>query len=328
MGVNNKNRLRVWVTGVALLLIAAIMIIFIAGQVARYKLAKQYPAPGFMVTAHNHKLHLHCEGKGPVTVFLVAGLNEFSLHWSGLQPLLARETKTCSYDRAGLGWSEPAEHAPALDNSVSDLHELLQARGDKSPVVLVGHSYGAVLVRLYAQRFPENIKAIVLLDPASEYMPERIIGYAAALESATTQFRHFAPLASLGLIALSAENIPSGLLRGEAIEQYRAVLASGSFFEATSAETAEMINNLQTMQSVGQQPLVKIPVVVISRGLPEPIPGLPLASAQSLEQVWSQLQAELVDKMHAKQIIAEKSGHSIQLTQPSLVFETIRRFTN
>ena len=177
MGANNKNRLRAWATGIALLLVAAIVILFIAGQVARNRLTKQYPAPGFMVTAHNHKLHVHCEGNGPVTVFLVAGLNEFSLHWSGLQPLLARETKTCSYDRAGFGWSEPAEHAPTLNNSVNDLREVLQALGDKPPVVLVGHSYGAILVRMYAQRFPENIKAIVLLDPASEYMPERIDGY-------------------------------------------------------------------------------------------------------------------------------------------------------
>ena len=299
---------------------------YIAGQVTRYKLAKQYPAPGSMVTAQNHKLHVHCEGKGPVTVFLVAGLNEFSLQWSQLQPLLARETKTCSYDRAGLGWSEPAEHAPTIENSVNDLREVLQVLGDKPPVVLVGHSYGAILVRLYAQRFPENIKAIILLDPASEYMPERIVGYAGALDAAAKQFKTLATLASLGLIAFSTESIPSGLLQGEAIEQYRAVLASGSFFKGASVETAEMINNLHAMQNVGAHSLAKIPVVIISRGQPEPIPGLPEASAQSLEKIWSQLQTDLVVKMNAKQIIAEKSGHSIQLTQPALVFETIRPF--
>lgn len=312
--------------GISLLLIAVVVIFFVAGQVARYRLAKKYPAPGFMVTAHNHKLHVHCEGKGPVTVFLVAGLNEFSLQWSELQGLLARETKTCSYDRAGLGWSEPAEHAPTIDNSISDLSEVLQALGDKSPVVLVGHSYGAILVRMYALRFPDSIKAIVLLDPANEYMPERIVGYAGALNAAATKFDNLAPLASLGLLAFSTENIPTGLLQGEAIAQYRALLASGAYFKAASAETAEMINNLRAMQNVGLHSLANIPVVIISRGQPEPIPGLPVLSAQSLEQIWSQLQTDLAVKMNAKQIIAEKSGHTIQLTQPALVFETIRPF--
>jgi pimeloyl-ACP methyl ester carboxylesterase len=324
MAGTGTHRLRTWIVGIVFFTVIAAIVLLITGQFARSRLAGQFPAPGIMVDADDHKLHVNCKGNGQVTVFLVAGLNEFSVQWSLVQPPLVRETRTCSYDRAGLGWSEPAKHAPTLDKSVQDLRAVLTAIDNHHPVVLVGHSYGAILVRLYAKRYPANIKAVVLLDPASEDMPERIVGYGDALAAAAAQFRGLVPLASLGLMALSTGDIPAGLLKGEAIDQYRALLATGNFFDAAGAETASMIENLHAAKKEGLDMPAQFPVVIISRGQPDPIPGLPHASAYSLETTWSQLQSEMVARMKARQLIAHKSGHSIQLSQPELVVDSVR----
>ena len=311
--------------GFLALLALSVVGLVIFGQIARRNLGKRFPPPGAMLGLPGYRLHVRCEGRGPVMVLLQAGLNDFSLQWSRLQPLLAQETRTCSYDRAGLGWSEPSPSPPTITHAVDDLHAVVQSTSADAPLVLVGHSYGSLLVRLYAQQHPENIRAIVLLDPANEFMAERMPGYAQALASAVDQFRKLARLASLGLIALSSKSVPADRLDGEALQQYRAVVAAGSFFKAAAAETAEMLNNLRAMQAAPQTALASIPVVIISRGQPEAIPGLPNKSAQTLEQTWADLQTDLVNRLNARQIIAERSGHDIQLSQPELVHDIIKR---
>lgn len=104
------------------------------------------------------------------------------------------------------------------------------------------------------------------------------------------------------------------------------MLASGSFFKGAAAETGEMIRNLKTMQTVPQNASSNIPIVIISRGQFELIPGLPENSSQTLDQTWTALQSDLVSRLGARQVIAEQSGHNIQLSQPELVYKTIRSF--
>jgi len=87
-----------------------------------------------------------------------------------------------------------------------------------------------------------------------------------------------------------------------------------------------MINNLQAMQDFPQTALAKIPVVIVSRGRPERIPSLPTSSAQALENIWAALQTDLVERLNATQVIAERSGHNIQLCQPELVYDAIKPF--
>jgi pimeloyl-ACP methyl ester carboxylesterase len=310
------------------LILLAILLsgLLIAGQVARQVLVKRFPPPGAMLELQGYRLHVRCEGQGPVTVLLVAGLNDFSLQWSRLQPMLSQVTKTCSYDRAGLGWSDPSPKPPKIDSSVTDLHAVVQSMGGQAPLIFVGHSYGSLLVRMYVQRYPQNVKAMILLDPANEFMAERIPGYTEALDSAVARFRRLALLTSLGLAALSTRSIPANQLQGEALRQYRAIIAARSFCKAAAAETAEMVENLQAMQAHSETAVATVPVVIISRGQPERIPGLPDRGADALEQTWSALQTDLVERLNASQIIAEQSGHNIQLGQPDLVYDCITQF--
>ena len=312
--------------GFSVLLVVLLAGILIAGQVARRILGKRFPPPGTMLELQGYRLHVRCEGEGPATVLLESGLSDFSLQWSRLQALIAQATRTCSYDRAGLGWSDRSPNPPTIANAVGDLHSVLQSSGGQAPLILVGHSYGSLLVRMYAQQYPQNIKAIVLVEPANEFMAERIPGYLAALDAAAEQFRKLSLLASLGIVALTTKKVPANQLDGEALQVYRAVVASRDFLKAAAAETVEMPKNLRVMQAFPQTALAKIPVVIISRAQPEPIPGLPDNGGQALEGTWAALQADLVTRLDARQVIAEQSGHYVQLSQPELVYECVKPF--
>jgi len=320
----NWKKWSLWIVGLVAL---AVAVFLGAAQLARTDLARKNPPPGQIITlADGRGLHVICEGQGKTVVLLEAGLNEFSVHWNLVQPLLSRDTKVCAYDRAGLGWSDLGTRAPTLENRVSDLEQLVQHIADQQPLIVVGHSFGSFLVRLYAQRNPQFVKAIVLLDPASEWMAERIDGYATAINTAVHQFEQLQPIARLGLIALSKDEIPAGYLSGTALQHYRSSLAAGHFFEGAATETGEMLNNIRKMQGIEQDELAKIAVVVISRGKPDPIPGLTESGAQHLETTWAALQQDLVKRLHAKQLIAAHSGHSINLQQPEIVAGTVRNY--
>lgn len=111
-------------------------------------------------------LFLNCTGSGEPTVLLEAGGPGLtSDSWAVVQPDIARVARTCSYDRAFLGKSDPAPEGPrTIENSVNDLHALLTAAGIKCPCVFVGASWGGAIVRLYADRFPDDVGGVVFVD--------------------------------------------------------------------------------------------------------------------------------------------------------------------
>ena len=96
-----------------------------------------------------------------------AGLAASSLSWARLQPLVSKFSSTFCYDRAGLGWSQPLRSRPTLDQMLDDLHGVVMWAAGGEPVVLVGHSFGALLSLAYAQRFPKHVVGLVMLEPVS-----------------------------------------------------------------------------------------------------------------------------------------------------------------
>ncbi|SFK75069.1 alpha/beta fold hydrolase [Rhodanobacter glycinis] len=117
---------------------------------------------------HGRHLNLRCSGNGPQTVLLEAGALADSSTWFKVQPLLAAHARVCAYDRAGFGFSSEGPLPRNLDADVSDLHALIQRAGLATPLVMVGHSLGSNIVRQYASRYPENVSAMVLLDPPAQ----------------------------------------------------------------------------------------------------------------------------------------------------------------
>jgi pimeloyl-ACP methyl ester carboxylesterase len=300
-------------------------IAFLAGSAARANLARRYPAPGRLVDVGGYKLHINCIGHESPTVIMEAGLNDFSVQWALVQNDVARFARVCVYDRAGFGWSEPSPHPRTSASMVDELHTLLINANVEGPYVLVGHSFGGMTMRLYAHHYPDDVAAIVLVDSAHEAQTIRIPALRQAAAQASGQFRTLAWLSACGILALAPESIPALGLPDLALSQYRAILATTRYFETALAETEGLEQSFAEVRAAEITTLGEVPLVVLSRGLRDPLPTLSQVENQQYEQAWQSMQSELVSlSSNSRQIIAAKSGHYIQLQQPGLVSGAIQ----
>src|SRR4029450_3337909 len=132
--------------------------------------ARAYPMPGQLIDVGGHRLHLNCTGSGSPTVVLEPGAGAMSSALGWITPAVARDTRVCVYDRAGRGWSEPADGPPDGLRTGTDLHTLLQRGQVPGPYVLAGHSFGGLYALTFAARYPDEVARIVLSEspaPAS-----------------------------------------------------------------------------------------------------------------------------------------------------------------
>lgn len=129
---------------------------------------KKYPAPGRLVDVGGYRLHINCtgvkDGRAPA-VILEAAAASWSAFWCLVQPEIARITRVCSYDRAGLGWSDPGPSPRTSQQIADELHRLLTSAAIEPPYILVGHSLGGYHTRLFASRFSEEVAGSFWLTP-------------------------------------------------------------------------------------------------------------------------------------------------------------------
>jgi pimeloyl-ACP methyl ester carboxylesterase len=136
-------------------------------QVKAQSQSQSYPPPGQLIDIGGRKLHLYCTGEGSPTVVLIAGGGAFSIDWALVQPRIAEQTRVCSYDRAGLGWSNPGAAEETVEETVKDLHALLHASSEKGPFILVGASIGGVFSQAYQRTFPVDVAGLVFSNSAN-----------------------------------------------------------------------------------------------------------------------------------------------------------------
>jgi pimeloyl-ACP methyl ester carboxylesterase len=125
---------------------------------------RRFPHPGRLIDVGEHQLHLYCTGSGTPAVVLEAPEATMSAAWALVQASVGRVTRACSYDRAGLGWSEAGDEPFTLDTAASQLHALLAQAGEGGPFVVAGAGLGSALARLYASRYAEETSALVLIN--------------------------------------------------------------------------------------------------------------------------------------------------------------------
>jgi pimeloyl-ACP methyl ester carboxylesterase len=171
--------------------------------------------PGQLIDVGGHRLHLSCTGSGSPTVVLEPGAGAMSASFGWVTPAVARDTRVCTYDRAGRGWSDSAGSPQDGAQIATDLHTLLHAADVPGPYVVAGHSFGGLYALTFAARYPDEVAGLVLVDstaPAprtsaatsstSDAGSYDIMGRASALASVT---------ARLGLARLY------GLLAGDSL---------------------------------------------------------------------------------------------------------------
>src|SRR5205809_5347704 len=133
-------------------------------NVAQQTPSAGYPPPGHLIDIGGRKLHLHCTGRGTPTVILVAGGGAFSIDWTLVQRRVEGTTRVCSYDRAGLGWSDPGPGEETVEETTEGLHLLLHAARETGPYILVGASIGRVYVRAYQHTFPNEVAGLIFAN--------------------------------------------------------------------------------------------------------------------------------------------------------------------
>jgi pimeloyl-ACP methyl ester carboxylesterase len=155
---------------------------------------RQFPHPGRLVDVGGHQLHLHCEGRGSPTVVLEAPATAMSSAWAWVQADVAKVTRVCSYDRAGLGWSEAGDASFTPEAVPTELNTLLQRADERGPYVLAGAELGAAYASLYASRYPADTVALVVVDPPGPFNNNR-------RSTAATRFLAMSPwLARTGVL--------------------------------------------------------------------------------------------------------------------------------
>jgi len=247
--------------------------------------------PGQLVAiGDGRSLFLHCEGTGSPTVILEAGFERDSSDWSEVQSPLSRATRTCAYDRAGLGNSLPIPGVHDAADEIAELNELLEAADIPPPYVLVGHSYGGLLVRLFAHASPLVTAGVVLLDSMGRNQDRRL---RAIWQAQPPQVRRQVP-------DPTAHPVQDGvdLLAGEALDA--------------------------KLGTLGDTPLV----IITPGRLFDPGPQtLPAAMRAPVARLWATMQDELAalssDRIH---VIALRSGPLVQRSpngQPPVVIDAV-----
>jgi pimeloyl-ACP methyl ester carboxylesterase len=143
-------------------------------RVAESRDARRYPAVGHRVSIGPRQLNIHCEGSGAPTVVYESGKQIPGFFWT---PIVARTSafaRSCWYDRAGMGWSDPAPAPRTAKEIAADLHALLHAAGERPPYVLVAHSLGGFYARVFNGLYRDEVGGFVLIDPASEDIATRM----------------------------------------------------------------------------------------------------------------------------------------------------------
>jgi pimeloyl-ACP methyl ester carboxylesterase len=288
----------------------------------------EYPPPGRLINVYGHKMHIYCTGSGSPVVILEAGLSSYSLDWSRVQPEISKTTEVCSYDRAGYGWSDPGPKPRTAQEIVKELQELLIEADVKGPYILVGQSLGGVYVQLFAVEHPTETAGLILVDSVNRDMDKKIPKE--QLDRFENDLKFYVYLGKLGAPFGIPRllHMPSSIIIPELPKKLQPI-AYYFAYKATSYQTIyDELDALHESEVLFNKryPVIKVsdapPVVVLSAALPIQYP--PFLISCGLFDQWKELQTDLVKSIPgAKQIIAEKSGHFIQLDQPELVINTV-----
>ncbi|MGA8437153.1 MAG: alpha/beta hydrolase [Candidatus Sulfotelmatobacter sp.] len=273
---------------------------------------KVHPAPGRIVAVGDHKLHLLYKACVGPTIVIEQGAGEPSRLWWPVQDRIAKFAGVCTYDRASYGWSDPVAAGRTIAERAEELHTLLTNAGIPEPYILVAHSYGGFVVRCYAHNHPDQMAGLVLVDTPEEsaFFRREVLNFYSRLRfmnKAVELAARFGVLRLLGHL-FPLDQVGLSFVRPAEYSAAGDDLASLQLVEPTTG-------NFGGVGSLGD-----LPLAVITHGQPFPGPF------SILEKDWSDGQARLAAlSTNSLLIRANNSNHMIQVDEPELVVDAVRR---
>jgi pimeloyl-ACP methyl ester carboxylesterase len=294
---------------------------------------RKYPPPGELVDIGGYRLHLYCTGEGDPTIVLDSGAAGPGLMWALVQPELSKMNRVCSYDRAGLGWSDTAPTKRTSQNMVAELHILLTNAGIKPPYLLVGHSLAGFNVRIYANQYPGEVVGVVLVNAA--YEGSQLSLACQQVFKANTGFaRLMQPLTVLGITRIadkfgaftSITNEVFGSLPADLKAELTTLTIYRHQYWATFDAEVSMVEEDEA-QAKAFGSLGTVPLMVVS-GTPDVgriPPDLGCSVQEVIEQEKTAQIALAALSSDSDLILCDTCGHYIPMTNPELVIEAFRQ---
>jgi pimeloyl-ACP methyl ester carboxylesterase len=309
---------------------------FLYQVVGSHRDRRRFASPGRWIDiGSGHRLYMLEKGSGGPTVLFEAGIAATNLNWCHIQETVARFTHTVSYDRGGLGWSGPSRTARTPINCASELHDLLERANIKPPYILVGHSFGGLVMRRYALSYPDDVAGIVLVDPMRcEEWPPMNPGRQSEIDKVKKLSGYAVPIARFGLARLAVTSLLcrsgriSGHLAGAGGAAGRHVLrrvteevgkmpkgvwpivaahwSRPGYYKGMRNHVRAVPDTVREMRDA--EPIRDIPVLLLTPGKSTPL------SDEDVLRIGDNVQ----------QVIAPTSAHWIHLDQPELVIDSIR----
>lgn len=344
------NKRLLWIRRLLMALIVAVALAGVAGivyeQSGRSSEPKRLPPQvGQAIDIGGRTLNIYCSGEGSPAVVFESGGNDPGYEWVLVQPRVARFTRACWYDRAGVGWSDPP-FTPRTSTSIAiDLHELLQRAGVPPPYVIVGSSIGGEYARIFTCKYPAEVAGLVLVDSShpDQREPPHAKGTASRLprlvreticlaQPAIVRFgiarwlskrsREFAPP------EMSAEQQRVfRLLRSRPTADITSFVQQcygtrgGAYLPDYGTGNPEVDDAARASGKLGDRPLV----VLTAGQYPRQRNPIAAAKAAAFQAVWvHQLQLDLAHlSTRGRQVVVENSGHVIQFDAPDAVVNAV-----
>jgi len=309
-GAHRRRRVSAWLTRglIALLFLSlALALLGAAYQaIATVTDRQHFPPPSQLVDVGGYRLHINCIGQGSSTVILESGLANPSSIWGWVQPEVARGTRVCAYDRAGVGWSDAGPEPRDGQQIARELHMLLGRANIPGPYVLVGHSAGGLYVRVYAAQYPQDVAGMVLIDVEHPDQWTQNPEGQAQFQRYTRLNRGLSVFARLGMTRALNFFPLNHDLPPESAAAFKAFVDTTKFADVNADEFAAQLAT--DAQLRGASTLGAIPLMVLTA------PGrhdFPPAQAAALEQIHQANQRELARlSSNSVQRVVDGATHS------------------
>lgn len=316
---NNRKGVFHWIKKILLimLILAFGLVLFrlIREYITREKISAKYPVPGEMVSVGDHELHLYCIGSGSPTVVFESDIDQLGiLSWTPVQEEIGKHTRACSYDRAGIMWSEPGDLPRDGSSIAGELKILLESAGEDGPYILVSHAFGSTYSRIFAGDNPNDVCGMVAIESSHPDMFTRFAELGLEMEIPNKNIRPVIWLLSnLGMPERSSS--PDYI---DPIAQEFTPKSSLAWYDET-VEAPTSLMQASEIADLGDVPLI----LLVSGYLPADLPP----ERQAYHNTWIELQNDLLKLSDESELRdfrdIPEAGHYIQLQTPELAIEAI-----
>ena len=301
--------------------------------------------PGKMVTVDGkRRINLSCLGNGSPTVLFDAGWADSTLSWALVQGEVAKFTRACAYDRAGIAFSDPRNGESDAIAAVADIHALLKAANIKEPVLYVGHSLAGLFGVLLAASHPDDLAGAVLVDPAfaKEWQSMSAAGIAAGASPATAEDVFStsvkAQVQRYRECAVLPAPLPDGCAERDtrlpsSLADFKRVQMSRPSYLLARASELENIRPTKDGTSVDEKEVEAVrasfgdkPLIVLTREKVEGRPGFTAEQNVAMYQAWKAGHQKLAAlSTRGSHRVVAGSGHYIQYHKPLVVIDAVKQ---